>query len=71
MEQKIDDDELYSTYRKEIKSIPLPPLCIERSNITTKYQKNSSSRRQKSYDWVNTEILLRERLIGQCKLLRV
>ena len=67
MEQKIDDDELYkSTYRKEIKSIPLPPFYVSKEALSQpKLPKELllQERRQKSYDWVNTEILLRERLI--------
>ena len=67
MEQKIDDDELYkSTYRKEIKSIPLPPFYVSKEALSEpKLPKELllQERRQKSYDWVNTEILLRERLI--------
>ena len=73
MEQKIDDD-YKSTYRKEIKSIPLPPFYVSKEALSQpKLPKELllQERRQKSYDWVNTEILLRERLTGQCKLLRV
>ena len=67
MEQKKDDDELYkSVYREQIKSIPLPPFYVSKKALSQpKLPKDLllQERRQKSYNWVNTEILLRERLI--------